>query len=360
MKFIKQLEQTRREHASKEKVYFNVVFHERFGPFLEALRTENLIRENQSFFTVERGFCWSDDVKLGGVKMITDDIPLIGNKTNTMIIEGTPHVIELFDHVISRYATFCLREDIEPEDVDYKPEYHEHLNPALWEKHEQQYTLKPEVRKGLWEIAEQFLKFLKMPQMEIADIIVTGSSANYNWTKQSDIDLHVVVDISEAQHKYGDIVPEYFETKRRLWNEQHDITVWGYPVEMYVQDEQEPHVATGMYSLKQEQWIAEPKYEKPRYDALDLKTKAAKFANEIEDMTATNRCNPVHAQEMMEKLRKYRKAGLAKGGEFSVENLVFKFLRSNGYLQKLSDCKRKGFDDSLSIEDEEWWKDETE
>lgn len=360
MKFLQELEGNRLQHHSKEKTYFNVKFHERFGSFLEALRREKLISEDQERFVVERGHCWASDVRRGGVTLITDELPMITKQSHKMVVEGTKHVLEIFDHVLSRYATYCLTEDITPDDVEFEPEYHEKLNPLFWEEQEGRYNLKPEVRKGLWDIAEEFLKFLKMPQMEIVDIIITGSSANYNWTEQSDIDLHIVVDMSEAQHRYGDIVPEYVEAKRRLWNEQHEIKVYDYPVEVYVQDEQEPHVATGMYSLKQEQWIAEPKYEEPRYDALDLRTKAAKFATEIDDLTDTSRCNPLRAQEMMERLRKYRKAGLAKGGEFSVENLVFKYLRKDGYLQKLADCKRKGFDTSLSVEDEEWWKNETD
>ena len=36
-----------------------------------------------------------------------------------------------------------------------------------------------------------------------------------------------------------------------------------------------------------------------------------------------------------EKLKNYRTAGLEKGGEFSYENLTFKFLRRNGYIDKI-------------------------
>ena len=39
-------------------------------------------------------------------------------------------------------------------------------------------------------------------------------------------------------------------------------------------------------------------------------------------------------------------------GEFSYENLVFKFLRRNGYLRKLSELKNKITDETLSLEEQ--------
>ena len=53
-----------------------------------------------------------------------------------------------------------------------------------------------------------------------------------------------------------------------------------------------------------------------------------------------------------EKLRKYRTCGLKKEGEFSYENLVFKFLRRNGYIDKLENFKNKIADKKLSLEQE--------
>ncbi len=354
MKFLQQLEGSRLQLVSREKAYSNVKFHERFGTFLEALRCENLITESERF-TVERGYCWADDVRQDGILLITEDLPTITKQTKRLIVAGTPTLLQIFEHVLSRYATYCIEEDIEPSDIELDPQYHEKLNPTLWDEYEDEFRLKTDVRKALWEIAEQFLKNLKMPSMEIIDALFTGSNANYNWTDDSDIDLHIVVDVAQATRRYGDITPEYLQAKQRLWSEQHDIKIHGKPIEVYVQDVHEPHVSTGMYSLKEEQWATEPKHEQPTIHTVDVRTKAASLANRINDMTDHN-CNPKRAEEMLDKLRIYRRAGLAKGGEFCVENLVFKYLRSNGYLEKLSQCKRQGFDSALSVEDEEWWK----
>lgn len=357
MKFLQELDGNRVQKKSREKTYFNVKFHERFGMFLDALRRERLIGEDSVRVLVERGHCWANDVRTDGIILITNENPLLSKQSQKMIVGGAPAILEIFDHVLSRYATYHLKEDIAPEEVEIKPEYHEELNPAIWDRAEDGYRLKPDVREAMWNIINYFLKTLKMPQMEIDDAIITGSNANYNWTEDSDIDIHIIIDMDQAIQKYGDVVPEYLEAKRRLWSAQHDITIRGYPVEVYVQDEQEPHVSSGMYSLKEEKWLTEPKYEKPRYDDLDVRTKAAKWANEIDDLADSGICKSSSAEQMMDRLKKYRKAGLAKGGEFSVENLAFKYLRNNGFIEKLVACKQKGIDDQLSVEDEEWWKD---
>jgi peptidoglycan hydrolase-like protein with peptidoglycan-binding domain len=51
------------------------------------------------------------------------------------------------------------------------------------------------------------------------------------------------------------------------------------------------------------------------------------------------------------KIRKFRECGLEKGGEHSDENLVFKILRRNGYLEKIKEMKDKLIDKKLSLKE---------
>ena len=55
--------------------------------------------------------------------------------------------------------------------------------------------------------------------------------------------------------------------------------------------------------------------------------------------------------DLKRRLKKYRGAGLADKGEYSYENLTFKFLRRNGYIGKLMGLKNKLIDKSLTLED---------
>jgi len=50
-----------------------------------------------------------------------------------------------------------------------------------------------------------------------------------------------------------------------------------------------------------------------------------------------------------EKMRDMRGAAIKRGGEFSFENLVFKELRNQGYLDKLSDYQKTSQDQALSL-----------
>jgi hypothetical protein len=54
-------------------------------------------------------------------------------------------------------------------------------------------------------------------------------------------------------------------------------------------------------------------------------------------------------QKYKDKLKKYRTCGLEKNGEYSTENLVFKILRRNGYIEKLHDMSTKIIDKKLSM-----------
>jgi hypothetical protein len=77
----------------------------------------------------------------------------------------------------------------------------------------------------------------------------------------------------------------------------------------------------------------------------------SKIDNAIEDSKSKNYEKAVkHIDSFKEKLKKYRSSGLEKDGEFSYENLVFKFLRRNGYIDKLFNFKNKLMDKNLSIE----------
>jgi len=54
--------------------------------------------------------------------------------------------------------------------------------------------------------------------------------------------------------------------------------------------------------------------------------------------------------KLKDKIKKYRSSGLADKGEYSYENLAFKFLRRNDYLKKLNDIKNELIDQTLTIE----------
>lgn len=209
-------------------------------------------------------------------------------------------------------------------------EYHNELNPAIWTDNK----LKPEIQEKLLEIAEAFIDFLDI-DVEVEDITLTGSLANYNYTKYSDFDLHILTDYS-VYDADKDLLKDYFNAKKTIWNTTREITIKGYDVELYVQDVSEPHHSTGVYSLKNDEWITEPKITKGKEEVdLALVAKKKQAMLDIINYAVSPECDVECAEKQKEKFMNLRKAALEKGGEFAPENLAFKELRRSGDVERL-------------------------
>ena len=74
--------------------------------------------------------------------------------------------------------------------------YKKGLHPSFWSGEE----FNPEIRTKLLQIADDFYTDLKV-EAPIADIQLTGSIANYTWTENSDLDIHVLFDFSEISER---------------------------------------------------------------------------------------------------------------------------------------------------------------
>jgi len=224
-------------------------------------------------------------------------------------------------------------------------EYHDTLNPEIWDGNE----LKPEIEDKLLEIAEAFLEFLDI-EIDIEDITLTGSLANYNYTKYSDFDLHIITDFN-AYDTDKELLKDYFGAKKTIWNTTRDITIKGYDVEVYIQDEAEPHHSTGVYSIKNGEWVTVPKLikDKTQIDrGLIQKKKEAML--DIINYALSPECDVECADKQKEKFMKLRKSGLEKGGEFSPENLAFKELRRSGAIERLIQGTLQKKDKELSLD----------
>ena len=226
------------------------------------------------------------------------------------------------------------------------------LNPKVWENPSNPNTavMVPKVRKALLRIAEEFINYLG-DDIFVEDIVLTGSLANFNWSEFSDFDLHVHVNLQD----YEDDAPLYkelFDLKKMIFNDRHDIKIYGYDVELYAQDTEEVHYSSGVYSVMNNEWIEKPKRLDFKIDQEILKEKIKCWTDKIDSAveTAENEDNIKLLENLRKKLKDYRKSGLEKDGELSYENLVFKFLRRSGHIQKLFDSTHKALDKELSVE----------
>ena len=232
----------------------------------------------------------------------------------------------------------------------YEP--HPELNKDFWNQPGRK--LDPEIRENLLKIAQDFIDSSQAAGAPLKDITFTGSLANFNYSPYSDVDLHVLFDFSDINED-EELVREYFQAAKSVWNNTHDIKIKDYEVEIYGQHADDPHVASGLYSILNDEWIVEPMRSDPQIDYKDIKKKADSLEDQIDRVVKVyeegNYEEAIEkADKLKEKIRRLRKAGLDDVGEYSVENLAFKTLRRNGYLGILSDVKNNSYDKMMSID----------
>jgi len=203
--------------------------------------------------------------------------------------------------------------------------HHKELNHKLWETGH----LKPDVRYTLLRIAKHFYKFLELPDLKLRDITVSGSNAAFGYSEHSDLDLHLVVDIPKD---HVDLV-QLFDAKKNQYNASYDITIKGIPVELYVQDSRQEHYSSGIYSVMHNKWLVKPTQEEVGVTHKEIKNKARNYAGKINQALRSKDLNI--SKSAMDDLKRLRRAGLEKNGEYSVENLAFKLLRARGQIDKL-------------------------
>lgn len=253
-------------------------------------------------------------------------------------------------------------EETSPDSIDLSSfNIKKELNPKFWKNG----LLDSRIRLKLMDIADDFIDFLGIDWVKPDDIIMTGSLANFNWNKKySDIDLHILIDFSKVD-KRKDFVKKYFDSLKNSWNEQHeDLSIFGFPVEVYVQDTNESHTSTGVYSLDKNEWIKEPERKKLATSKVNkslIRNKVANYINQIDNLEEkynTNKDNDFKVRKISEKLEKLwdtikneRKSELNNetGKEISNGNIIFKCLRRLNYIDKLYDLKTKTYDKMNSL-----------
>lgn len=211
--------------------------------------------------------------------------------------------------------------------------------------------MRDDIRKALLKISDEFIETLGI-EFFIHDVVLTGSLANFNWSNYSDVDLHILIDFEDSEYDFN-LLKEFFDAKKNVWNELHDVKIKGYDVEIYVQDINEPHISSGVYSILNNEWIVEPNQDSPSIDDKMILQKADSFMVKIDILInkAKKGENVLGAIDMLrKKLKEFRQSGLDQGGEYSYENLTFKLLRRNGYIEKLLKLKTALIDKKLSVE----------
>ncbi len=216
------------------------------------------------------------------------------------------------------------------------------LNPKLWDG----LQLNLEVKKALLKISDAFLEFAQIKKSMVEDILFVGSNANYNWNDKSDIDLHIIINYKECKDCSIFKVKECVDYIKNDFNNNHDIHIYGIPVELYIQEADELLDSSAIYSIEKNKWIKKPtRFAKIDVDTEEIKNKYKKIKKALKELSDYEKVDKLFKQ-----IIKDRKSGLkSKGGEFNENNLLFKMLRSNELLAKIKEKKNKLLSDTLSL-----------
>ena len=217
--------------------------------------------------------------------------------------------------------------------------FHRRLNPALWGADEH---LLPEVQQKLLAVADDFREFLGVDDLKLVDITLSGSNAAYSYTANSDIDLHLVVEMPDDP-----VYRELFDAKKYQYNDTHNIRIGGADVELYVQPADQAHHSQGIYSVKNSDWLQVPQRRRAKIDDNCVQSKTADLDARIHAAIKTKNLEVIDS--LWNKIKTMRQTGLEKNGEFGCENIAFKLLRNQGCIADLVAAKTAARDQELSL-----------
>ena len=229
------------------------------------------------------------------------------------------------------------------------PLYNSTLCPDLWDKKGELYVMRKEVRERLMKIADDFVvEYLAEAKVKIKvkDVVVIGSIANFNWNKFSDIDLHLVFDYADLDMSEEDAFTMLTAIKIN-WNKSHDIKIKGHDLELGVQGLEQENHSKSTYSVKRNKWLVPPTNVSPKFDKETIKAKHNMMKEKIDALLKAKDDDGL--RRILEKLYVMRQAGLDKSGEYSAENIVFKILRAQGYLDKIKDHAAQIYDKEMTL-----------
>ena len=262
-----------------------------------------------------------------------------------------------FTELTGMYETAMKGLDTEiniPKDVFKSFQLKDELCPKMWTNEQ----LKPEIRKQLFKIAVDFFTKLELPEeIKLKDVLLVGSLANYNWSEYSDIDIHLVVDFSQFKED-EEFVKKFFDAQKNLYNIKHDIKIAGHDVEVYVQNKNDKVHAGGIYSLPKDNWVRKPMKDRFTVDRKNIKLKVDKFFDKMKSIEHAYKKENykdtiTKIDALKDQIKKMRQSGLEKGGEYSIENLVFKVLRRTDFMELLDTYKNKAYDKMVSVNEEQ-------
>lgn len=220
--------------------------------------------------------------------------------------------------------------------------------------------LKPRIRKSmlnLFNFMISKLPFENKIQEYILEKNFVGSMTSFQWSDESDIDLHLVVDDEQLAEDHNLDSIETLQILRNSIKKLNDkFYMLGYQIEFYIQGKNEPFYSDGVYNIEYNTWIKSPtiqKYDKEKVkEAKELAKSYKKYiSKKITSILKKYKKNKKNIENLKndldyiknerERIREERNKAIYIEGSNSIINMKFSFLRRLGILKKLKDVEEK-------------------
>lgn len=226
-------------------------------------------------------------------------------------------------------------------------EENDSLNKSLWDKDKNgNWILDKRAKRKIVSLAKQFYSEFKklLKQRDIYDIQITGSMSNFNYSPDSEIDVHVLVNFDDIDKGNLSDIKKEVESICFEWDLNNNPKFKGHDIDLFVQDKRDPHEYSALYSVMDDKWIKHPNQEEIEIDDRDVDKKYDSIIFSIERLdtlikegTDNDRIKRMYKKglELKTRIQKMKRVYDTKNGSSTIEGMVYKKLKNSGYIEKL-------------------------
>mgnify|MGYP000021941868 FL=1 len=232
--------------------------------------------------------------------------------------------------------------------------YHKSLEPNIWTDAGKMNKL---VSNSLQLIAWGYIRFMQrvglpIPDECIRDIFIHGSTTNYYYDENSDIDICIVADLSPMREKLSGIeLRTILKSMQGAWMRNYRLRVCGRGIDIEVVEVTTPKYGPNMYkvgsaySIARDEWIrhAERLSDEQIHE---VRTEAKRQYREIRRMfyqICRENMQPDFIETFLKRLMADRKASYAEhpAQPVTAETMAFRMARRRGIQRTLGERATK-------------------
>lgn len=227
------------------------------------------------------------------------------------------------------------------------------LSNLIWIKKDDKWELDKKVRSKLLDASKKFYdEFSELVNDNpFIDIQISGPFTHKNTSKNSEIDIHLILDIENlfSDNKFLDVS---IKSKKFKWNTNNEFSVRGIPVDFFITRKNRQHNNSPLYSLMKNKWIITPDFDSI-IDDRDITRKFDDIAFEIDEINnrlLSKTYSPSdyesiykRAIKLKNKIYGLRRDFLQDKKESTINFQIFKKIKKSGYIDKLIDTLSKSY-----------------